>query len=245
MHKLALGFPLAACALLVGCASNTLVAPDQLATPSSLTCIQLPEALTATDEAGLLKLVTETRLERGPYVSEKEDAQGTYYRAPQGGISQFQPGGNFSGKRFTMDGGFFVPKDPQKLPSLYLYTQMGDTTPVVPDAGINCANVSVARDPVTHKLSIGLMAAAGGLGGAAGRAAVPHSGISYGQAAAGGAIGGALVAYLVNQDLGKISPIALVKDPVMLGKLRELSAHPVPVATVESSASAANGAAPR
>jgi hypothetical protein len=245
MHKLTLALPLAACALLAGCASSNLVPPDQLATPSTISCIQLPEALMATDLAGILKLVTETRLERGPYVSEKEDAQGTYYRAPQGGLSQYQPGGNFTGKRFTMDGGFFIPKDPQKLPSLYVYTSMSDSTPVVPPEGASCANVSVTKDPVTQKLSIGLMAAAGGLGGAAGRAAVPHSGISYGQAAAGGAIAGALVAYLVNQDLGKIAPITLVKDPVMLGKLRELSTQAVPVATVQGSAGAESGGAPR
>ncbi len=122
---------------------------------------------------------------------------------------------------------------------------MSSTTPVVPDEGVNCANVGVTKDPVTQKLSVGLMAAAGGLGGAAGRAAVPHSGISYGQATAGGAIGGALVAYLVNQDMGKIAPIVLVKDPVMLGKLPALSAQTVPVATVQSSAGADSGAAPR
>jgi len=242
MHKLTFGVPLAA--LLAGCASTPLVVPDQLATPSAVSCIQLPEALMAKDEAGILKILTETRLERGPYVSEKEDAQGTYYRAPQGGISQFQPN-NPGAKKFTMDGGFFVPKDPQKLPSLYLYTSMSNTTPVVPEEGVSCANVGVTRDPVTQKLSIGVMAAAGGLGGAAGRAAAPHSGISYGQAAAGGAIAGALVAYLVNQDMGKIAPIALVKDPVMLAKLQELSDQAVPVATVPGSAGADSGGAPR
>lgn len=244
MHKLTVGLPVAACALLAGCASTPLVVPDQLATPSTITCIQLSDALMAKDEAGLLKIMTETRLERGPYVSEKEDAQGTYYRAPQGGISQFQPN-NPGAKRFTMDGGFFIPKDPQKLPSLYLYTSMSNVAPLVPEEGSGCANVAVTRDPVTQKLSVGLMAAAGGIGGAAGRAAVPHSGISYGQAAAGGAIAGALVAYLVNQDMGKIAPVALVKDPVVLGKLRELSAQAVTVAPLQGGAGADSGAAPR
>lgn len=237
-------FPLAASAMLGGCATPSLVAPDQLATPSKITCIQLPEALTAIDTAGLLKLVTETRLERGPYVSEKEDAEGTYFRAPQGGISMFQPG-NPGAKRSHNDGGFYIPKDPSKMPSIYLYTTMDGVTPEVPGEGAVCANVGYVKDPVTQKLSVGLMAIAGGAGGAAGRAAIKNSSLSYGGAAAGGAIGGALVAYLVNQDMGKISPITLVKDPVALGKLRELSMRAVQVAPQQNAAVPATGAAPQ
>lgn len=236
--------PLAASAMLGGCATAPLVAPDQLATPSQITCIQLPEALTAVGQAGLLKLVTETRLERGPYVSEKEDAEGTYYRAPQGGISTFQPG-NPGAKRFHNDGGFFVPKDPSKMPFIYLYTSMGSVTPEVPAAGVSCANVGYAKDPVTQKLSVGLMAVAGGAGGAAGRAAVKNSSLSYGGAAAGGAIGGALVAYLANQELGKISPIGVANDPVVLGRLRDLSTQAVPVAPQQAAAVPATAAAPQ
>ncbi|KQV53695.1 MULTISPECIES: hypothetical protein [unclassified Duganella] len=237
-------FPLAASAMLGGCASTPLVEPDRLAAPASITCIQLPQALTASDTAGMLKLVTETRLERGPYVSEKEDAQGTYFRAPQGGISIFQPG-NPGAKRSHSDGGFFMPKDPSKMPSIYLYTSMEGVAPEVPAEGTGCANVGYTKDPVTHKLSVGLMATAGGLGGAAGRAVVKNSSLSYGQAAAGGAVAGALVAYLVNKDMGKITTLTVVKDQAVLGKLRELSVQAVALAVQENPAAPAAGAAPQ
>jgi hypothetical protein len=238
-------FPLAASAMLGGCANNApLIAPDQLATPANITCIQLPEAMTAVDEAGILKIVTETRLERGPYVSEKEDADGTYYRAPQGGISIFQPG-NPGAKRGYNDGGFYIPKDPQKMPYIYMYTSMDGVPHEAPAAGVGCANVGYVKDPVTNKLSIGLMAVAGGGGAMAGRAAVKHSSLSYGQAAAGGAIAGALVAYLVNQEMGKIAPVTLVKDKAVLGKLREMSLQAVPLAPQQEAAASAAGAAPQ
>jgi len=238
-------FPLAASAMLGGCANNApLIAPDQLATPANIPCIQLPEAMTAVDEAGILKLVTETRLERGPYISEKEDAEGTYYRGPQGGISMFQPG-NPGAKRFHNDGGFYIPKDPQKMPSIYMYTAMDGVQPEAPAAGVGCADVGYVKDPVTKKISIGLMAATGGAGAMAGRAAVKHSSLSYGQAVAGGAIAGALVAYLANQELGKITQSTVVKDKAVLGKLREMSLQAVPVAPQQEAAASAAGAAPQ
>lgn len=243
MHKSTLCLPLAACALLAGCAEN-LVAPDKLAAPAALTCIQLPEEVIATDHLGLMKTLMQTHLERGPYVSEKEDALGTYYRGPKGAVSMHWPD-NPSSKPGHVDGGFFIPKDPQKLPSVYFYTSMDTVEPEVPGPEVSCANVGYIKDPVTQKLSVGWMAAAGGLGGAAGRAAVPRSSVSYGQAAAGGAIAGALVGYLVNMDMGKIKQYDSVKDPVALGKLRELSAQAVPVTPLPAGADASAASAPR
>jgi len=243
MLKTTLCFPLAACALLAGCADN-LVVPDKLAAPAAPTCIQLPETVVATDQLGLLKTVMQTHLEHGPYISEKEDALGTYYRGPKGAVSMHYPN-NPGSKAGHVDGGFFVPKDPQKLPSVYLYTTMDGVEPEVPGPGVSCANYGYIKDPVTQKLSIGMMAAAGGLGGATGRALVPHSSVSYGQAAAGGAIAGALVGYLVNMDMGKIKQMDNIKDPVALGKLRELSAQAVPVAPLQADAATAPGGAPR
>jgi len=243
MHKSTLCIPLAACALLAGCAEN-LVAPDKLAAPAAPTCIQLPEEVIATDHLGLMKTLMQTHLERGPYVSEKEDALGTYYRGPKGAVSMHYPD-NPGSKPGHVDGGFFIPKDAQKLPSVYLYTTMDGVEPEVPGPGVSCANVGYIKDPVTQKLSIGMMAAGGGLGGAAGRAMVPRSSVSYSQAAAGGAIAGALVGYLVNMDMGKIKQFDSVKDPVALAKLRELSGHAVPVGPAQADAAASPGGAPR
>src|ERR1700756_4247487 len=57
------------------------VRADDLRTPSTVTCIYLPERLSyyGVPREGARN---EAHFEKGPYISEKEDDKGTYYRAP-------------------------------------------------------------------------------------------------------------------------------------------------------------------
>lgn len=220
--------PLAA-ASLGGCASAPLQKPEELAAPKQLSCIHLKEAISGSAKYGLVNIVWESRLERGPYISEKEDAEGTYFRGPQGAVRFDRPDqpakDTFS--HTVSDGGIFVPKDPNAAPRLYVYTSLQNTAPQVPAPGVDCSSVVAVKDPVTNKVSVAAAAAAGGLGGTAGRAVAQGAQFSYGQAAVGGAVAGAIVAAFINMDLGKISPGMEVKDPALQAKLRELGRQQV------------------
>lgn len=248
MHKKLL-LPVAAGIMLSGCASAPLVKPDDLAAPAQLSCIYFAEPAVGSAKYGLLDIVWEQRLERGPYISEKEDAQGTYFRGPQGAVRFDRPGVSAGDQlsHAVRDGGIFVPKDPNVAPSLYVYVAVENAVPQAPAPGVDCSNVVAVRDPVTHKVSVAAAAAAGGLGGAAGRAAVHNAPVSYGQAAVGGAIAGAIVAGFINMDLGKIVPGQEIKDPTLIAKLRELSKQQVPLQVQPGTATAGDvaGASPR
>ncbi|SDR72561.1 hypothetical protein SAMN05216271_0182 [Halopseudomonas sabulinigri] len=212
---------------LAGCASG--VKPNNLNAPEKISCINFAERESYQIKRGLLDIVWETRLERGPYISEKVDAEGAYFRAPQGGVyfgrpdMASRPSG--LGSHMTYEGGIYVPHDANKTPRIYTYFSTQAVPPVVPEEGLNCSNIGVVRDPVTAKLEVYKYAGSGALGGVVGKRLAGSGGITYGQAAAGGLIGGAIVAGLINMDVGKIflnpSP---PEDDSFAAKLRLYSA---------------------
>ena len=221
-----------------GCA--TVTAPEDLKVPTQLTCFELAAPADYLEDRGPLKVSWETRLERGPYVSEREDAEGVFYRAPPGGVmivpqSARNPPPNtpVSG---VYDGGVWIPRDPAKQPRLYSYFTTVAPTPVVPPPEASCANVQVARNPKTQGVDTIAYTVAGGVGGAVGGAAargVGATGMSYGKAAgvgaAGGAIGGAVVAALINMDVGKIVLRQPEQNADFVRAIREAAAHAVPL----------------
>lgn len=237
--------------MLTGCASS--VRPDKLPAPQSITCLDVRQPLSFTAKRGLFKIEWETRLERGAYISEKEDANGTYYRAPPGGIYEGRvdmkgrkPG---VGTYMTYDGGIFIPHDANAAPSLYKYFSTASAPVEVPPESMNCATMTYVRDPNTRKISVVSMAAATGIGAAAGSVigtsfrSAPH--MSYGQAAGvglvGGAIGGLIVAAIINSEVGEIQPGPSL-DSQTQAKIRMLAANKVVVR--ESGHSAATVVAP-
>lgn len=214
----ALGSALVAVGLLSGCASS-LVKPESMAIPAKLTCFLLPVPLESTEKRGLLDIVWNTRLERGPYVSAHEDARGTYFRGPPGTVHVYQPEhidkppSVLTGMHY--DGGIYVPRDGSQ-PALYTYFSAQSMPVVVPPKEADCTNAVVVRDPGGTGISVTGYAIGGGIGGAAGglmgRAASGGKNFSYGQSAGLGAVGGligmGLVAVMVNLDVGKIGVFA-------------------------------------
>lgn len=221
-----------------------MVKPDKLFLPRELTCIDIPAGLDAHDIKGLLKIHWTTRVLPGPYVAEREDASGTYYRAPPGGIQYIQDGTEDKpASLFThmaYDGGIWVPRDASLPPHLYTYFSTR-SAPVVPlPEGATCATATFAEDPKTKGVSLAAFAAGGAVAGATGtavaRSTVNNGSMSYGQAAgagaAGGLLGGLIVAAIINNDVGKIVNQPLSKDTKFVTELREvvknrIAIHPV------------------
>jgi hypothetical protein len=224
-----------AATLVSGCGT----VPTELATPTQVTCMFLKEPISHYGKYGLLNVPWETRLERGPYASEREDDKGTYYRAPPGGVRVtigYNVETHDGGYVKTRDGGIYVPNNPKEAPSIYEYFSVENASAQVPPADMDCSSVGYIKDPSTSKISL-VEAAAGGAGGGAlggviGRAVGGH-GMSYGHAAgvgaAGGLIGGLIVAGIVNANVGRIMPGPTLQDPAFVEKLRELAASGVPV----------------
>lgn len=220
---------LSATICVVGCATN----PADLATPQKITCVELEAPLSFTASYGMIPVKYTTRLEKGAYVSEKLDDGGTYYRAPPGGLSVTRADGvPFPGMPVTMDGGFYIPNDASKPVWIYRYFSTA-AAPVDPSGRVSsCATIAYLKDPVTKKLSIVRLAAAGAAGGAAGgilgRSIAKGSSLSYGQAAGVGAVSGivagALIGSIINMGVGKIIPALAVRDTTFMDRLRELSA---------------------
>jgi len=209
-----------------------LVNAEDLRRPARLTCIYLPEQMSFRAERGMMKVTWEWRLEKGPYISEREDDQGTFYRAPPGGAfagrpdSLDKPAGPLTHR--TSDGGFWMPRDPSVAPRLYAYYSTADAPKIVPADNENCSSLVALKDPATSKVSAFAFATGGALGGADARAATSGTPVSYGQAAAGGALGMALVAGLINMDVGKIQ-LKPIDDAAFIAKLKELASQAVPV----------------
>lgn len=206
-----------------GCATN----PENLRMPEQVTCINLKEALSTTGRYGLFNDEWTTRLERGPYWSEKIDEKGTFFRAPPGGVSYNPP---LPGHPPATDGGFYLPNDPKEPVTIYRYFTV-ETVPVeVPPAGMSCGDLVYAKDPASQKVSLMSFATSGAVGGAAGgvigRSLAKGSGMSYGQAAGagavGGAVGGLIVASIINAEVGKIVGSLSIQEPQFIDKLREL-----------------------
>lgn len=124
--------------------------PVGLRAPAQVRCIHLPAALSGIETRGLFKVEWETRLERGPYIAEHEDAEGTYFRAPPGGVYLGPPKDKPAKGAWQLDrdGGIFVPRDPAAPPQLYWYvTANGISAAVaVPPATADCSNTRYARD---------------------------------------------------------------------------------------------------
>jgi hypothetical protein len=218
-----------------GCA--TAISPDSLQTPQELACVYLKEPLALTDAYGPLNFGWTTRLERGPYWSEKIDEQGTYYRAPPGGISvTSKDGASFPGQPATLDGGFYVPNNPAEPVSIYRYFSTAAATVKIAPIELDCSTMGYVKDPATSKISLVAFATDGaidgGTGGIIGRSIADGSKLSYGQAAgigaAGGLVGGLVIASMINADVGKIvSTQPPVKDKQFLDTLKTMAANKV------------------
>ncbi|MBQ5949855.1 hypothetical protein [Massilia sp. ST3] len=146
--------PAAGLALLLGFGAGPAVAEPSLPPPpAQLSCIHLPAALSGMETKGLFKVEWETRLERGPYISEGEDADGTYFRAPPGGVYHGPPKNKPAKGAWQLDrdGGIFIPRDPSAPPQLYSYVGEDRTTAatLVPPATADCSTTQFIRDPVT------------------------------------------------------------------------------------------------
>lgn len=212
-----------------GCATN----PDKLQTPSELTCIYLKEPLATTGHYGLLNVEWTTRLERGPYWSEKMDEKGTFFRGPPGAVSIRSPDyPSIPGQPAATDGGFYLPKDPKEPVTIYRYFTTSAVPIEVPPDDMTCRTLAYAKEPASQKVSLMSFASGGAAGGATGavigRSLSKGSNMSYGQAAGagavGGAVGGLIVAALINADVGKIIGGQPIQELSFMEKLRELGA---------------------
>lgn len=237
-------FPLVLFASTAYAASNS-TDPNDMQAPQEITCIYLSEPVELTAVYGAFNVQWTTRLEKGAYWSEKIDADGSYFRAPVGGVSvKGKSGGPFPGQPTTTDGGFYVPNDAAKPIALYWYFS---TEPVPPQAtqASSCAEVAFVKDANTKKIDLVSFTAEGAIGGAAGgvigNSLVRGSRISFGQAAGTGAVGGAigvfLVGAIVNAGVGKIVWVQPpIKDAQFLDKLKALAQTRVPVKEAELNA---------
>jgi hypothetical protein len=133
-----------------------MAASPGLQMPAKLSCIHLPAVLSGIETKGLFKVESETRLERGPYISEAEDAEGTYFRAPAGGVYLGPPKDKPARGAWQLnrDGGIYVPRDPSAPPQLYWYVvENGNSAAtVVPPAEADCSNTRYVRDPATKAI---------------------------------------------------------------------------------------------
>lgn len=230
---------------LTGCMG---IRPESLAKPEKLTCIQVLPGTEAHETRGLLDVKVTTRLTPGPYFSERQDAEGTYYRAPPGGIYIGADAGadkpNTGPVPRIQDGGIWLPRTPGKSPHLYTFSSIGDSTIIpVPD-NASCATAMSIPDPQSKGVNAVAFATGGAIGGAAGgliaRSTSPGKAMSYGQAAGtglvGGALGGLVVAGLINMDIGTINHLSVSTDPTFQAALEKLAptvtavpaAQPVP-----------------
>lgn len=223
--------------LSTGCATN----PERLQTPSELTCIYLKEPLATTGHYGLLNVEWTTRLERGPYWSEKMDEKGTFFRGPPGGVSIRSPDyPSLPGQPAAADGGFYLPKDPKEPVKIYRYFTTKAVPVEVPPDNLTCDTLAYVTDPASHKISLMSFTAGGAIGGAAGglagRSLTSGSGVSYSQAAGAGAVGGAagglIVGAIINADVGKIIDGQPIQEPDFMEKLRELDKTSKPLKQV-------------
>ena len=214
--------------LVAGCATN----PEKLQTPAELACVYLKEPLATTGHYGLLNVEWTTRLERGPYWSEKSDEKGTFFRGPPGGVAIRSPSySSIPGQPTASDGGFYLPKDPTEPVKIYRYFTTSEVPVQVPSDNLNCATLAYVKDPASQKVSLISFATGGAAGGATGGVlgrSIAHGGMSYGVAAGagavGGAVGGLVVAAIINADVGKIIDGLPIQETSFMDKLRALAA---------------------
>ncbi len=208
---------------------------EKLPQPKNMTCLQVSQAISYPVTRGLLHLHFSEELGRGAYVSEREDARGVYYRAPEGAITERRTDtkdGSMAGRAMTFDGGIYVPNDATVAPTLYKYYATDSVLTQSAPGNTDCATLSYTVDPMTHKLSVVAIGAAAGMGAATGmlvgRSVHPHVHTSYGQAAGvglvGGLIGGMIVAAIENSKVGEILPGPAL-DSQAAEKIRVLAAN--------------------
>lgn len=189
----------------------------ELQAPAQVSCIHLPAALSGIETKGLFKVETETRLERGPYISEGEDEEGTYFRAPPGGVYLGPPKDKPAKGAWQIDrdGGIFVPRDPSAAPQLYSYVSDAGTSAatLVPPAEADCSNTRYVRDPVTKAVSV---------------AGYAGDGMTQTGARKVGGVGGGVAGYFLNEFIegrnkGKITRLPQSKNPEFNARLGEFA----------------------
>jgi hypothetical protein len=199
------GLGAAAMAALALGACQTPAVPGESGVPAQLTCLYLPNQLSTTEEIGPSKILRTTRLERGPYLSERESPEGTYYRAPQGGIYISTPNTNDKTaapvNSYTFEGGIYVPRDAAAPVRLYHYRQHKSGPVTVPPAGAGCSSAAVVRDPASGRVSVASYAAAGG----------------------------AIVAAKMEMEAEKSQPLPVVFEPQVASELNKLTRSTVPI----------------
>ncbi len=229
LKKLPLTLSLASTLLLSGCA--TPINPNNLTPPKQPRCIKITAPIESHESKGLLDIKWTTRIASGLYISEWENADGTYFRAPPGGIYIVRdevandPPAPLTPRYFN--GGIWIPKQEAKPALLYTYSSTEDAIvkPVPSDA--SCDNAVLISGSQAQGVSTIAFAVGGTIGGASGgivgRSMANDSAISYGQAAgvgaAGGAISGVIIASLINLDAGKIYTQPQSKDLNFRAKL--------------------------
>lgn len=232
MHHSSLTILTSALIFLGGCA--TVVQPTDLKQPVSPTCIQVPDGVEARELKGLLDYKWTTRLAGGPYIAEWEDSEGTYFRAPPGGIYigrddlADKPPIPLMPRHF--DGGIWIPRQAAKPVNVYTYFSTEEAHVAPAPAGARCDTAVLLPASQAKGVSKVAFSTGGAIGGAAGgvvgRSMSSNSSLTYGQAAgigaAGGAIGGFIVASLINMDVGKIYVQPQSKDPQFLTALERL-----------------------
>jgi hypothetical protein len=228
--------------LLVGCTSpQTIVRTETLRRPASPTCIEVSSDLEArVKRQGIRDFYFITRLARGPYVAELEDAEGTYYRAPPGGLylttedAEKKPVLQITNYN---DGGIWIPRASGNSSHIYMYISNQGAAYVPTPSNTSCATAFSVSDPKIQGLNTVAFAVDGAVGGAIGGAiakvASKGGSMSFGQAvgtgAVGGAVGGLIVAELANMDVGKITHFPMTGDPAFVTLLDALSSKIVPI----------------
>jgi hypothetical protein len=217
-------------------ATPAMAGSSGLKTPAKLSCIQLPAALSGIETKGLFKVESETRLERGPYISEGEDAEGTYFRAPAGGVYLGPPKDKPAKGAWQLnrDGGIFVPHDPSAPPQLYSYvTENGvSAATVVPPATADCSNTKFVRDPETKAVKAAEYTGEGTTQTEAkqvGTVDVKNVGMI-----GHGALGSWLSDFLQGPENGTIAKLPQSGNPEFNAKLRAFARSAVPVKTEDA-----------
>jgi hypothetical protein len=234
-------FPMACLlAAFVPMAHASSVRADKLPQPKNMTCLQVKQAISYSLTRGLLHIPVAIELGRGAYISEREDGNGVYYRAPQGAITERRTDvkeSSRAGRTMTFDGGIYAPNNPAIAPTLYRYYATDSVQTQSAPGNTDCSTLAYTVDPNTHKVNVVAMGLATGIGAAAGMVTGqfihPHLHTSYGQAAgvglAGGLIGGIIIAAIENSKVGEIVPGPAL-DSQTDEKIRTLAANKVAVA---------------
>lgn len=225
--------------LVGGCA----VSPENLNRPTALSCIEVPSGIEAHETKGLLSIPYTTRLTAGPYVSELEDDEGTYYRAPPGGIyfSHSDPPPGYSIPN-TYDGGIWVSRKGDKPAQLYWYYS-GQNAIVKPlPNGASCATAMVSRNMANAGIPAVVFAeqntqaneaVAGVVANVTTLGTPPIAQLSLMQGAIAGGVGAGIasgiVVALISMDVGKIVYPSLPNDPVFVSHLGQLAREAKPV----------------